>query len=566
MDRTGYKIRPDRGTDNTPLGRQAAPYQNHLPGDGDMDRTGYNTRPDRGTDSISLRHQADSYQNHPRGDSDRNRTGYHDCLQFRPDREDSNPPRGRQADSPRDHCDDDYDRGRRNYRHTGERDFYRQDGSRRDYSRDHDSHGDDKRYAGMLNHLTFDGSDGGDKTLSYEAFIQRFRLIAADTSWSDSFKALRLLSCLKGKAARAVEGLGSVPVYSDMISRLDELFSAKNNQSYYELKLSQLERDVRKTDPVSFLEEVRHLCRHALPRASEADMDMYVKRYFVMGHPPDYRSHLNHVDRTTSDVNALVRAAKQFEESMILGPGRKGKPVEFSVREATPAVASVQNSGLESILDQEIEELERECFDLQKLDASDQPQFPVARLGASERLKLKKRDELRKMADKRRQTSDPAYGKNVGQLQVDEFAKALTDAVSKRLASVPPLASGREPVYQTNAVPPRVPTVPAGSMPWEERICFYCGVKGHGFRRCAKFQADIAAKRPLSWVFPKPSGSSPRTRVTVNYVDQDFMDKMQVLEDCGAFNALPPSMHGGCLAIEYRMADYQEGADSQSNV
>ena len=566
-DRTGYKIRPDRGTDNTSLRRQADSYQNHPPGDGDMNRTGYQIRPDRGTDNTSLRRQADSYQHHPHNDGDRDRTGYPDCSQSRPDREDVNPPRGRQAGSIHDRYNDDHGRDRGNYHYgSNERSFYRQDGPRRDYSGDHDSHGDDRRYASMLNHLSFDGTEGGDKTLSYEAFIQRFRLIVADTSWGDSFKALRLLSCLKGKAARAVEGLGSVPVYSDMISRLDELFSAKNNQSYYELKLSQLERNVSKTDPVSFLEEVRHLCRHALPRASEADMDMYVKRYFVMGHPPNYRDHLNHVDRTTSDVNALVRAAKQFEETLILAPRRQGKPVEFSAREVTPEVAAVRSDELESILDQEIVELERECFDLRGSDTSAQLQFPVARLGASERLKLKKRDELRKLADTRRQTPDSASGKNVNQLQIDEFAKALTDAVSTRLASVPPLSNGREPVYQTNAVPPRGATAPAVGIPWAERTCFYCGVKGHGFRRCAKFQADIAAKRPLSWAFPKPSGSSPRTRVTVNYVDHDFLSAMQTLEDCGAFYALPPTSHSGCLEIEYRTADFQEGTESQSNV
>ena len=96
---------------------------------------------------------------------------------------------------------------------------------------------------------------------------------------------------------------------------LQQRFSAVGQESSYELKLVKRTRDINRETPQGYLDEISYLCRLAFPRSSDYDLEMSIKKYFVLGHPTQYQNHLNaSVNRETGTLAQLVQACRQYEE------------------------------------------------------------------------------------------------------------------------------------------------------------------------------------------------------------------------------------------------------------
>ena len=386
--------------------------------------------------------------------------------------------------------------------------------------RSYDVTHDDKSYATMLNHISFDG-DAGTRGHSWESFHQRISLIFNQMKWPDAFKVLKLLNCLKGRAARAVEMLGPDPTYEQCVSRLSELYGASNREALYEVKLQKLRRDVNKEDPVTFMESVRYLCRYAFPRSSDYDMDQNTKRYFVMAHPTEYRNHLNSVDRTVHGTDALIRAAKQYEQAHIYQSLPRSKPVH--------QVDTLREPLFDpdfSDLDREIAQLEREEYDSKESETSltDDPEpYSVAQIlkPNENKFKLKKLDTLRQRSKNRKQ--------NRKQQNQNELVQVVTQVVEKCIESHFPSPHRHEmATRQLEAPRARNPMDPEPAEWTKNVLCYYCGLRGHIFRTCRKLSADRAAGRE-KWLYPRPQ------RKIVHLVDGTYS-----VDPCGNLELMHP--------------------------
>ena len=431
----------------------------------------------------------------------------------------------------------------------------------RSYSRDRGQYGrrdtryrrgtpNEKMCCQMLNSLYFDGTDKPGK-LSYESFLQQFWSIADMADWDDHFKGMRLAACLRGTAAQSIEDLGRNPPLNRIIERLDEIYSSTRLRAQYAAKLKCLRRDVMTTNPAQFMETVRRLVGYAHPRASQLDRDELIKKHFVIAHPSEYRGHLNSVDRRTQTADALIRAAEQYEEVQLeTAPVRTSKALGLPVKKVATSIAGG---------DPRLSEVDSESADSEDTEAESDDSMCVAAVRGSRNRSRGPRNKR-----SRRKKKNPPNTNSTSSMSVDQIVQSVMDRLQVVMAPQPvataaagrytppgvcraiePAQQGLVPAGRGRGQGPRFP--PRGSdRPWNAsqswRICFYCGIAGHGFRQCNRYLNDKANGGPLNWAHP-PRQLGARVNAVIDYTDQQ-LELIQFEEDYYAVYAMYPVSTG----------------------
>lgn len=341
----------------------------------------------------------------------------------------------------------------------------------------------------------FEGGEG--KSTPWEFFADRFNRAAQLGGWDPDFRAAKLLGSLGGSACNTVSSLGPDAAYDELMSCLEERYSARSMESMYDIQLRKRLRQVDKETPVAYLDDIQRLCRYAFPRASAADRRMNVMKFFVMGHPPAYRNHLNaSVDRFTQDTAALLRACGQYEQTQL----------EQQLIPATKPVMRVRESntrcgGSDTTTSDESEAAL--CGRVQR--SSSRPK------GSSR----KKQEAGGKTRASRRapKPTDQNTTLPVTQDQIMYLAGVLEQVRSDSARSA---TSGSESCFgglmalglqaagrggrggEARRWPYPAPAGGRGPKPAQVRKCYYCLKPGHFVRECMKYTQDEQNKR-IEW-------------------------------------------------------------------
>ena len=335
-----------------------------------------------------------------------------------------------------------------------------------------------------LKDLTFDGTD---RSFDWEFFANRFlsAIRLAGDLWTPEQRRIKLISCLKGSAARCVTSFTDSTV-EQLWEILQQRFSSVGQESTYELKLHKRQRDVARETPQSFLDEISFLCKHAFPRSSAYDLEMTIKKYFVLGHPVAYQNHLNaSVNREKGTLSDLIQACRQYEQLELFRhtvtarkPGVKAvsyDPDNFGRTVAAVADASDPSGN-----------------DLFSDDGDEEAGVYLT--------KAKRRRSKTRTADLKAVTEDQAsqfvfsvdpyasygYDEESG---VNSLSEELENAFDEQLeyacwAIKAPRPDSRDSSFYR-------PQTPAGPRFRKPMICAYCKKMGHIFRYCRKLRADF---------------------------------------------------------------------------
>ena len=341
-----------------------------------------------------------------------------------------------------------------------------------------------------LKDLTFDGTE---KSLDWEFFADRFQsaVSLAAELWTPEQRRLKLLACLKGAAARCVTSFAGSSV-EELWRILQQRFSSVGQESAYELKLMKRQRDIVKETPQGFLDDISFLCKRAYPRSSSYDLEMTIKKYFVLGHPTAYQNHLNaSVNREKGTLSDLIQACRQYEQLDLFRstvtarrPGVKALDYEQSDNFGRTVAAVAEGSDpyrSDSFYDEGDEEADI-CL-TQSRNRRRRPKQSRADVKAV-------KEEIEYVPPYNIFSLDPylnyGYDEDPGLNSLSEEAEtAFDEKLDWAIASVNMI----RPKLSSTFYRPHTPTgQPRFRKPM---LCAYCNRMGHIFRYCRKLQGDF---------------------------------------------------------------------------